>query len=369
MPVPANPVDAELPMPKDKLISRNFYVYGMGSVNVFHLTDAILEGKAGGYPADYKFLYLSNSNIVNQWPDTNKTIRALNKLEFIVVEEQFMTATAKYADIILPTTTMFERNDITIGVTPPFLGYRNKVIETLYESKPQLEIANELATRLGIEDFNDKTDEEWIAQIVEGSDVTDRNDFKERAIYRIQHDQPYVAFAKEIQDPETYKFPTASGKIEIFSQQIADIANPKLPAIPKYVEPWEGAGDPLAAEYPLQLVTTHIKRRAHTQFDNIPWLRELETQAIKINTADAEARSIQDGDMVGVFNDRGQMVIPAKVTERIMPGVVDLPQGAWYSPDENGVDRGGCANVLTRDEPSPAGALPSNTCLVQIEKV
>lgn len=368
MPVPTNPVDAELPMPKDKLISRNFYVYGIGSVNVFHLTDAILEGKTGGYPADYKFLYLSNSNIVNQWPDTNKTIRALNKLRFIVVEEQFMTATARYADIILPTTTMFERNDITIGVTPPFLGYRNKVIEPLYESKPQLEIANELATRLGIEDFNDRTDEEWIDQIVEGSDVTDPNDFKERAIYRIQHDQPYVAFAKEIQDPETYKFPTASGKIEIFSQQIADIDNPKLSPIPKYVEPWESAGDPLAAKYPLQLVTTHFKRRAHTQFDNIPWLRELETQAIKINTADAEARSIQDGDMVRVFNDRGQMVIPAKVTERIMPGVVDLPQGAWYSPDENGVDGGGCANILTRDEPSPAGALPSNTCLVQIEK-
>ena len=94
----------------------------------------------------------------------------------------------------------------------------------------------------------------------------------------------------------------------------------------------------------------------------------MEPHAIKINTIDAQVRGIQDGDLVRVFNDRGRMIIPARVTERIMPGVVDLPQGAWYSPDENGVDRGGCANTLTRDETSPGGALPSNTALVQVEK-
>jgi anaerobic dimethyl sulfoxide reductase subunit A len=73
--------------------------------------------------------------------------------------------------------------------------------------------------------------------------------------------------------------------------------------------------------------------------------------------------------MVRVFNDRGEMVIPASVTGRIMPGVVDIPQGAWYDPDENGVDRGGCANILTKDIASPGGAFPSNTCLIQVEKV
>ena len=144
--------------------------------------------------------------------------------------------------------------------------------------------------------------------------------------------------------------------------------DPNLPPLPQYVEAWESAQDPLVAKYPLQLITTHIKRRAHTQFDNIPWLRELEPQAIQINRADAEVRGVRDGESVRVFNDRGQMVIPAKVTERIMPGVVDIPQGAWFKPDEKGVDRGGCCNVLTRDKPSPAGALPSNTCLVQVEK-
>ena len=88
-----------------------------------------------------------------------------------------------------------------------------------------------------------------------------------------------------------------------------------------------------------------------------------------VNTSDAQSRGIKDGDLVRVFNDRGEMVIPARVTQRIMPGVVDIPEGAWYTPDEHGVDQGGCANVLTRDEASPAGAFAVNTCVVQVLKV
>jgi anaerobic dimethyl sulfoxide reductase subunit A len=124
----------------------------------------------------------------------------------------------------------------------------------------------------------------------------------------------------------------------------------------------------MAMKFPLQVVTTHTRRRAHTQFDNVAWLRELDPQALSINTADAEVRGIKDGDMVLVFNDRGQMIVPARVTGRIMPGVVDIPQGAWYDPDENGIDRGGCANVLTSDVISPGGAFCSNTALVEVQK-
>jgi anaerobic dimethyl sulfoxide reductase subunit A len=72
--------------------------------------------------------------------------------------------------------------------------------------------------------------------------------------------------------------------------------------------------------------------------------------------------------MVRAFNDRGVTMLPAKVTVRIAPGVVDIPQGAWYDPDENGIDRAGCANILTKDEHSPGGAFVTNTTLVQIEK-
>jgi len=142
-----------------------------------------------------------------------------------------------------------------------------------------------------------------------------------------------------------------------------------LTGLPKYFEPWEGPNDPITQKYPLQLITTHFKRRALSQFDNIPWLREVQEQTILINTDDAHARNVKDGELVRVFNDRGVVIVPAKVTERIMPGVVDLPHGAPYMPDENGVDRGGCANVLTGERYSPGGSFAYNTSLVQVETI
>lgn len=373
MEVPPNPVEAESPPPDNmfpmRLPVRKEFTFGTGPVNLFRMADAILKGKAGGYPADYKLIYLTNSNIVNQWPNTNKTIEALKKLEFVVVEEQFMTATAKFADILLPVTTLFERDDIPgPGRSPLVIGLQNKAIEPLYEAKSGLDIASELAARLGITGYNDKTDEEWVREIIRNTEVPDYDALKEKGIYRSQVPQPHVGFSKQIKDPANNPFRTPSGKIEIYSQQLADMKNPRIPAIPKYIESWESLNDPLAKRYPLQLITTHLRRRAHSQFDNIPWLREVELQALKINTADAQARGIKDGDSVRVFNDRGAVIIPARVTQRIMPGVVDIPQGAWYNPDENGVDRGGCANLLTKDQPSAVGSLPTNTALVQVEK-
>ena len=87
-----------------------------------------------------------------------------------------------------------------------------------------------------------------------------------------------------------------------------------------------------------------------------------------MNSEDAEKRGIKEGDEVRVFNDRGEVIIPVKVTQRIMPGVVDLPEGAWYRPDSKGIDRGGCANVLTKGTRSPGGATVHNTGLVQVAK-
>jgi len=102
--------------------------------------------------------------------------------------------------------------------------------------------------------------------------------------------------------------------------------------------------------------------------DVVPWLKELDPQRLWMNTVDAKARGIKDGDKVIVFNDRGKVAIPAWVTERIMPGVVCIYEGGWYNPDDNGIDHGGCANVLTRDEYSAGGASTMNTALVQVKK-
>ncbi|MDO8491483.1 MAG: molybdopterin dinucleotide binding domain-containing protein, partial [Dehalococcoidia bacterium] len=372
MPVTPNPAESRFPPRKNALPHwGGFDRLRTGHMNQAKVADAILKGKAGGYAADYRLLYVVNNNYPNQYPNVNKCVEALKSknLEFVVVFEQFMTSAAQFADIVLPVNTCLERSDIT-GVGEGFIGYMGKAVDSVGESRSHLEICTALAERLGIPDFSDRTEDEWIKQIATGSPyVTDYDKFKKDGLQKIKLDEPYVAFKAQIEDPEHNPFPTPSGRIEIYCQRLADMNDPLLPAIPKYLETWESRNDPLAERYPLQLITTHMGRRAHSQYDNIPWLRELELQRVTLNPADAEVRGISNGDMVRVFNDRGATMLPARVSGRIMQGVVDIPQGAWYTPDERGVDRGGCANMLTKDEHSPGGAFASNTSLVEIERV
>jgi len=316
--------------------------------------------------ANCKMMIIQLTNWLNQFPNTNKRAKALQIPEFIVVVEQFMTPTAKFADILLPGNTFMERYDITIGVGLPFIGLMNKIIEPVGESKSPMQIAIELAQQMGINDLSDKNDEEIVRGMAVESGVTDFDQFRREGIRRIHLSEPYIALKKQIEDPQNNPFSTPSGKIEIYSQRLADLAIPDLPPIPKYMEADETRDSPLAKKYPLQLITTHFRKRALSQFDNIPWLKELGGQELWINARDAVSRNISNGEMVRVFNDRGEILIRAKVTERIMPGVVNIPQGAWYNPDRQGVDRGSCANVLTSDKPSPVGAYRFNTSLVEV---
>jgi len=370
---PPNQVEAGMPPRLTALPYRSATVNSGARVNVSLFADAILKGKAGGYPADYKLIWLSNTNYLNQLGEVNKAVEAFRKLEFVLVTEQFMTATARFADILLPVCTFLERNDIVAPRGGGVYAILNKAVEPLGESRSQLQICQALASKLGITDYPDQSDEEWVKQIVgkvsEEVDLPDYDTLRRHGIFRVKREKPEKVSNKELAGPEHKPFRTPSGKIEIYSDIAAKMNHPLIPAIPKYIEPWESLNDPLAAKYPLQLITPHFKRRAHSQFDNLPWLRELQIQAISINSIDAESRGIKQGDMVRVFNDRGEVRIPAKVTERIMPGVVALPQGAWYTPDEHGIDHGGCANVLTKNVTSPGGAFTPNTALVQIEKV
>lgn len=356
-----NQVEEGAPSRWNALPSRGSSVNSSARVNVSSFTDAILKGKAGGYPADYKFMWMSNNNYLNQLGNVNKAIEAFNKLEFILVTEQFMTATARFADVVLPVCTFLERWDIMpamdiFNTKRSDFTILNKAIEPLGESKSQLEICQALASKLGITGYPDKSDEELVKSMVAMASKT-----KKAKSETVSKKEGSVSKEPQLRTP--------SGKIELWAGIAEKMNHPQIPAVPRYIETWESLNDPLAEKYPLQLITPHFKRRAHSQFDNLPWLNELQIQAISINSRDAETREIKAGDMVRVFNDRGEVRIPAKVTERIMPGVVALPQGAWYSPDENGIDYGGCANVLTNNVISPGGAFACHTGLVQIEKV
>ncbi len=131
---------------------------------------------------------------------------------------------------------------------------------------------------------------------------------------------------------------------------------------------WEGVDDPLRGKYPLQVLTPHGKTRVHSHLGNIDWLKEVEPHRCWINPVDAAPRGITDGDDIIVFNDRGEIAIKAWVTERIIPGVVCVFEGVWYDPDDTGVCRGGCANVLTNDAYSVGGASTLNTLLAEVRK-
>ncbi len=333
--------------------------------------DAILRGRAGGYPADLKMAYIVASNCLNQYPNSNRGAQALKSLEFVVVHEQFMTATARHADIVLPVNTFMERTDIA----PPWLGspyyiYLNKAIDSLYESKSDLEICRELAPRIGVPaDFFKQSDDDILRMFTSRrKDIEDYDTMRQEGVLKISIPEPIVAFKEQIRDPDNHPFPTLSGKIEIDCDHLAEMNHPRVPSIPKYLDHGEHYDAPLAQKYPLQLLTAHSKIRTHSTLERVPWLQELERQSAWIHPNDARTRGIADGDTIDIFNDRGRIRTTAKVTERIMPGVVNVFQGAWFSPDENGVDVGGCGNTLTLDEPSPGGAFPMNSALVEVER-
>lgn len=366
-----NPVEAGGPSIRGTL---DLNLRTLKRIHTNKIFDAILEGKAGGYPANIKFAWFVCNNFLNQLGNTNKSAKALTQLEFLVVNELFMTPTARYADILLPVTHVAERNDLTRPwPSGPYYTHVNKAVDPPGECKSDFEIACELADRLGFTDFNPATEDQWLRAFVEknpetGPQIKDYDKFREEGIYRVKLDEPIVAFKDQIEDIENHPFETPSGKIEIFSQRAADLNNPLCPPVPKYVPTWEGVNDPVREKYPLQVLTPHGKTRVHSHLGNIDWLKEVEPHRCWINPIDASPRGISDGDQIHVFNDRGTILITAWVTERIIPGVICIFEGTWYDPDENGVCRGGCANVLTNDRFSEGGASTLNTLLAEVRK-
>lgn len=371
IPTGKNPFELDGPKVKGTLDIR---LRVIKRVHINKIFDAILKGRQGGYPSDIKLMWSMCNNYLNQTGNSNKAARALKKLEFFCVNELFMTPQARYADLLLPVTTAAERSDLTRPwPSGPYFTFMNQALEPIGECKSDFEIVNELADRLGFKDFNPHTDEEWLKMLVERNPeyqqhIIGYDQFRKDGIHRVKLKEPIVAFKEQIEDIESNPFPTPSGKIEIYSQRVADLNKLDSPPMPKYMKTPEDRFDPLIAKYPLQLITPHPRNRVHSELYLVPWLREVEAHRAWISPADADPRGIEDGDEIYVFNDRGRVAITAWVTERIIPGVVCIFEGAWYSPDDQGVDRGACANTLTRDAYSGGGAVVMNTSLVQIEK-
>ncbi len=336
------------------------------SVHFNKWADAIIEGSAGGYPSDIKMVYSVAGNTVNQLGNVRKADRALKMLEFMVVHDHFITSTARYADIVFPATTQFEREDV---MTPWCFGhyiiYSDKAIEPYAECRNDIDICADLAARLGIKGYNDTPEDEWLKYLTSGAEISDWNEFRQRGFLKYKLEKPHIAFREQIEDIENNPFSTPTGKIEIYSQSIADLGKPDVPSIPKYVLPEE----PMASEtFPLRLITAHSKKSCNSMFYNLPWVREAEKQEIWINSVDAEARDIKNGDMVRVTSGVGATILPARVTERIIPGTVNIDQGMQFKFNAEGVDVTGCANAVCHDVHTSVDVTPYNSTRVQVKR-
>ncbi|NPV68891.1 MAG: molybdopterin-dependent oxidoreductase [Anaerolineae bacterium] len=373
------------------------------SFPVHSWTDVILRGKEMGrkdgirglaegeetLPNSIKFLFNPAGNtLVNQHSNINRTIEILKDeslCEFIVTVDHFMTPSARMSDIVLPVCTFMETwGHCSNWTFSPSRILMPKVVDPLYDLPSDYKLNAMLAERLGIYDeFTEggKTEEDWYNQFIDGmiseygAIYGDRDSFVARGSMTIPYnpDTP-LPFADYIADPEANPLKTPTGKIEIFSVDMArfneTIGDPtQSPPIPKYIQEWESPFGPEAEEYPLQAMGHHYMRRTHSTWDNIDWMEEALPQRVFMNPIDAEARGIKDGDNVKVWNQRGAMILPVRVTPRIMPGLVDIPQGGWYTPDANGIDRRGSINVLTNERPTPyAFGNPQHSIMVQVEK-
>jgi anaerobic dimethyl sulfoxide reductase subunit A len=366
-------------------------------IPVYLWTEAILRGKEMGVAEgvqgvekldnNIKLIWAVASNIlINQHGNINRTaeiIRDESLVEFIAVQDNFLTSSAKYADLVLPVCTQFETWGVEDGwkygeeviLTP-------KIVEPPFETKSDYGICAELSKKFGVwEKYteggrDEKGWVEWIVnEIYRKTRFPEMPDFKtletsNAGLYSKPVKIPLVAFTDFRNNPEKFPLNTPTGKIEIFSAPLAKMKVPsEIPAIPKYIREWESPFGDESKNYPLQAMGHHYMPRVHSTHHNNEWSMEAFPQRVFISHQDAATRDIKNGDLVKVWNDRGAMIVKCSLTRKIMPGVIDIPQGGWYIPDKNGIDRGGNVNILTTEKwTALAKGNAQHTIMVEIEK-
>lgn len=346
-----------LPPPRMQFISFPD-ISSQPSLPVYKWADAIIEGTRGGYPTDIKAVYSVGQNYVNQGSDIQKNIKAFEKLEFAVSHEVFMTPTARYCDVILPSTTFLEREDVIYG-SGNYLLYSRKVVEPLYESRNDYDIFCELARRLGFYDkfSENRSADEWLEFLLQKSEVEDIEAFRSNGLY-LGRDQNRVGLAEYIKDPAANPLDTPSGKIELSAAASSAKGFPNHPVC-RITEP--------SADYPLRLITPHCLVRINSTCSNLAWTEKLERKALWIHPDDAKKRGTTDGDMVRISSPQGHMLIAAYVTADIHAGVVCLSQGRWVRFNESGDEIGGSPNILTSTTPTfPSQGARTHSVFVEV---
>jgi molybdopterin guanine dinucleotide-containing S/N-oxide reductase-like protein len=284
--------------------------------------------------------FFNNSGGIN---DHIQAIQSSN-IEFVYSHVAWWEIAAKFSDIILPVAHVGEREDVTSWEN--YILHMPQLVSPPGEAMNDLDIFTQLATTLGFEtEFtNGMTQAQWLQQIWSTAGITDMTweQFQTQGYYMYPFpDQTPVVdpgWAAWNSDPTKNPLTTPSGLIEIYSQRVADgitsgiLDSSRESAIPTYIPGLEAYGS--STTYPLYMLTAHNKQSQHSQFQNTTWniddpqVKVNGRQTMYINPTDATARGINNGDIAIVSNARGQMLCGAYITERIMPGTIDVPEAA-----------------------------------------
>jgi molybdopterin guanine dinucleotide-containing S/N-oxide reductase-like protein len=428
-----------------QLLSFNPVAQGVPRLKI---PEAILEGHAEGYVSDpraidrqflkfgypapghapIKMYYKYGGSHLGTMVDTNRYARmyASKNLEFVVNQSIWLEGEAKFADVILPACTNFERWDIGEFANAGGIAehsytqcnhrvavMQHKCVEPLGESRSDFQIFLGLAERLGLGTvFAEGSSElDWCRRLYEATDLPKAISWKKllKKGYYVVPPPP-----ESLRDPVSYRWfaegrlkdtpelapvpadytdewhrglQTQSGKLEFESSSLKrfDPDDPERPPIMTYRDSWEGPAAALAARYPLQLVSPHTRYSFHTHHDGKHGaLNDVAEHRLlidghhywiaRLHPQDAEARGIADGDLVRLHNDRGGVICAGRLSERVRPGVVhSYESSAVYDPTgAPGLsdDRGGCVNVLTpsRMMIERSHAMAANSCLIQVER-
>lgn len=330
------------------------------TVAVYRWPDAVLRGREGGYPSQIRFLYNVGGNYLNQGSDIKKNSKAFSAVDFSVTHDLFLTPTAAYCDVVLPVTSWLEREDI-ISPGINYLFYSKKAVEPPPGVLNDWDIFCKLAARLGIlEEFSgNQTPQEWLSQFIDESEIEDEQTFRSSGIYKGPN-QERVGLSEFVQDPEAFPLSTPSGKIEIASSDYERTGFPAHP-VPRIYQ--------IHDAFPLRCITPHAEYRINSSNWNVPWFRGKEKQVVWMHLRDAKKRNISQGGEIIVTSERGSLVVRAAITEKIMPGVVSIDQGAWVELGPDMIDRSGSANILTDTEPTlPSEGSRTHSIRVEIRR-
>lgn len=333
--------------------------------------------------------------ITNQHGNIDKVHEMLSQKDdddlFILVWDTVLTDSAKYADILLPDAMRSEQlNMQTQGYSEWYTGVTvgGPAQEAPGECRSSYDVMADIADKMGVKDefTQGRTHDEWVqylyeqgreAAVLDGIQMPTWEEIKKQGVFK-QALPNVIGLEDFCKDPEAHPLGTPSGKIEIYSEALANIADTweydedqSISPIPCFTPGFEGYGS-TTDEYPLYCAGFHHKSRTHSSYGFIDELEQAARQQVWINPIDADSRGISNLDQVRVKSPAGEIQIEARVTNRIIPGTVGIPQGAWHDADMDGdrVDKGGCVNTLTTYKPNALsrGNGPAHSMIVQVTK-